>query len=970
MAAGRIVISEFAPARDRNDALVAGAKMFVYTNGTTTLASIYTSAALTTALANPVVANSSGQFAQVWADASLLYTVSITGPNGESIGNPSVFDDYSPSTNFAVSQVEEYKAPVRVASTANITIASALINGSTIDGVVVATGDRVLLKDQSTGSQNGIYVVVASGAAMRAGDADTSAEVMSGMTMFVSEGTANGGAVFTLTTANPIVLGTTALVFSRYAAIGILPIANGGTGASDASTARTNLGLGSIATQAASSVTITGGSITGITDLAVADGGTGAGTADGALTNLGGTTVGKAVFTAANAAAARTATGTVIGTDVQAYDADLAAIAALTSAADKMPYATGAQTWALADLTSFARTLLATANNSAFLAALGQIASSAINFLQAGTGAINETLQTTLRRFAVTPEQYGAAGNGSTDDTVNIQKALDASLFVYFPGNYYISDSLTLRAGHRIDLSPTTTIRQYTVNKSGFVCTTINGVVINLNGGTLYGPGGWNNGGTWTGNQGNEVYRGIRFTAGERCAVYGPGKVVNWGNAGIAILGGKDNTVDGVNIEGVNGYNAVTIPADGNFNNGVYISNDATHGTADNIRVQNCTISGAAQGILRELVTLTNSPTQSTYLLDNTFRNIPGQHAIYNQAGFLIASGNTGSDIYTSLIKNQASVSTYAMTNIDCYGNTADNINGSLYETAALSGATIANIRLEGVGRDVGYLASINGPVSNIDVNVSGTTMTNAVIMQGATQARCSVRVNAAEVSGIGVVITSTGSDIDLYATLKNVNTSNGGTSTGDAIRVTSDNAVTDATTVRVWNANITDPTGYMTYGLRNSRAQSTTEVRGYLTVTGFANGVSIVDAGSITGVAQAQQDWTSYTPTFTASSGAFTTVTINSARYTYINAKAILVEFDFALTTLGTASGAMYFTVPLTAGGPTAGATQEIQNTGFEHTCYIRPSDLTKFEVSKYDGNTAIGAGNRFIGNITYRLP
>jgi hypothetical protein len=285
MAAGRIVISEFAPARDRNDALVAGAKMFVYTNGTTTLASIYTSAALTTALANPVVANSSGQFAQVWADASLIYTVSITGPNGESIGNPSVFDDYSPSTNFAVSQVEEYKAPVRVASTANITIASALINGSTIDGVVVATGDRVLLKDQSTGSQNGIYVVVASGAAMRAGDADTSAKVLSGMTMFVSEGTANGGAVFTLTTANPIVLGTTALVFSRYAGIGILPIANGGTGSA---------------------------------------------TADGALTNFGGTTVGKAVFTAANAAAARTATGTVIGTDVQAYDPDLTTWAGIT----------------------------------------------------------------------------------------------------------------------------------------------------------------------------------------------------------------------------------------------------------------------------------------------------------------------------------------------------------------------------------------------------------------------------------------------------------------------------------------------------------------------------------------------------------------------------------------------------------------------------------------------------------------
>lgn len=68
---------------------------------------------------------------------------------------------------------------------------------------------------------------------------------------------------------------------------GTVPVSSGGTGATDAATARTNLGLGTMATQSAASVAITGGSVTGITDLAIADGGTGASDATSARTNLG-----------------------------------------------------------------------------------------------------------------------------------------------------------------------------------------------------------------------------------------------------------------------------------------------------------------------------------------------------------------------------------------------------------------------------------------------------------------------------------------------------------------------------------------------------------------------------------------------------------------------------------------------------------------------------------------------------------
>lgn len=122
-----------------------------------------------------------------------------------------------------------WKASVRAASTANVTIASALINGSTMDGVTLATGDRVLLKNQTAQAENGIWIVAASGAASRATDADTAAEVLQ-LAVFVQAGTTLADTQWVNTTNAPITLGTTALVFAQVGGGSGVTAGNGLTG--------------------------------------------------------------------------------------------------------------------------------------------------------------------------------------------------------------------------------------------------------------------------------------------------------------------------------------------------------------------------------------------------------------------------------------------------------------------------------------------------------------------------------------------------------------------------------------------------------------------------------------------------------------------------------------------------------------------------------------------------------------------
>ena len=188
----------------------------------------------------------------------------------------------------------DVKASVRVATTANITLSGT----QTIDGISVIAGDRILVKDQSTSSANGIYDVAA-GAWSRSSDADISAEVTTGMFTFVSEGTVNADSGYVLTTDDTITLGSTSLTFVQFSGAGQVTAGAGLTksgntidvigtagritvNANDVDIASTYLGQSSITTLG----TITTGVWNG-TDIAVTDGGTGASTAAGAKTNLG-----------------------------------------------------------------------------------------------------------------------------------------------------------------------------------------------------------------------------------------------------------------------------------------------------------------------------------------------------------------------------------------------------------------------------------------------------------------------------------------------------------------------------------------------------------------------------------------------------------------------------------------------------------------------------------------------------------
>ena len=148
-------------------------------------------------------------------------TVDVSSARITSLATPTGGTDAA-NKNYVDAQLQglDVKNSVRVATTANGTLSSAFANGQTVDGVTLATNDRILIKDQSTGSENGIYTVNASGAPTRATDFDADSEVTGGTFFFVEEGTVNADNGFVMTNDGSVTVGTTALVFTQFSGAG------------------------------------------------------------------------------------------------------------------------------------------------------------------------------------------------------------------------------------------------------------------------------------------------------------------------------------------------------------------------------------------------------------------------------------------------------------------------------------------------------------------------------------------------------------------------------------------------------------------------------------------------------------------------------------------------------------------------------------------------------------------------------
>lgn len=237
-----------------------------------------------------------------------------------------------------------------------------------LDGITWAVGDRILIKNEGTTANNGIYTITSLGSAgsawqlTRATDADTSAEVTPGMFVFVEEGTNNQDTGWILSTNGPITLNSTGLNFVQFSSAGVI---TDGTGL----------------LKTGNTLALTGQALS-LHNLS----------SNGFFVRTGaGTVAARSIAVSGSGLSTVTNADGVSGNPTLSLTAALSSVGGLTPAADKLAYYTGSSTATLTDLSSFARGLLDDVDNNAARSTLGlgTIATQAANNVAITGGSID-----------------------------------------------------------------------------------------------------------------------------------------------------------------------------------------------------------------------------------------------------------------------------------------------------------------------------------------------------------------------------------------------------------------------------------------------------------------------------------------------------------------------------------------------------------------------------------------------------
>jgi len=358
-------------------------------------------------------------------DGSVAFTAdqSLGGFKVTNVGTPTSNSDVATKAYVdSVAQGLSTKTAVRVATTANITLSGT----QTIDGVSVIAGDRVLVKNQTTTTQNGVYDVAA-GAWARSTDSDTGTELVNAF-YFVQSGTTLQATGWVQSTPGPITLGTTSIVFSQFSGAADYTAGAGLTktgltfDVGTASSARIVVNADNIdlATTGVSAGTFTKvtldtyGRATAATNATTSDIAEGSNLyyldarAQAAVTG-GASSIVTSNLTVSRALVSdgggKVSVSSVTSTEMsylsgvssaiqtqlnakQTLDATLTALAGAVTAPDTMIYFTALDTASVASLTSFGRTLIASADSSAARTSLGLAIGTDVQAYDADLGAI------------------------------------------------------------------------------------------------------------------------------------------------------------------------------------------------------------------------------------------------------------------------------------------------------------------------------------------------------------------------------------------------------------------------------------------------------------------------------------------------------------------------------------------------------------------------------------------------------